>query len=114
MSLKFYTSWFCPYAQRAWITLEHHNIDYELIEAYDGNNKVPRLLELNPKGQVPTIEFLQSMIDGLPMLVKKDGLKTVNDAMVLTESMNCVEFLNSMAGKESTTDLIQNSRVGCN
>ena len=31
-SLKFYSSWFCPYAQRVWIALEEKGIDYQYIE----------------------------------------------------------------------------------
>ncbi|KAG5292641.1 glutathione S-transferase [Histoplasma ohiense] len=52
--LKLYAGWFCPYAQRTWITLEEKKIPYQYIETnpYD---KSPSLLALNPKGLVPTI-----------------------------------------------------------
>lgn len=103
--IKFYTSWFCPYAQRAWITLEHHQLDYERIEAYDGTQKIPRLLELNPKGQVPTMEFSKSMVDELTQ-VETRHMKEINGVLALTESMNCIKILNSMARKGATPDLI--------
>lgn len=31
-AVKLYTSWFCPFAQRAWIALEEKGVDYEYIE----------------------------------------------------------------------------------
>jgi glutaredoxin len=30
--LKLYCSWFCPYAQRAWIAAEEKGLDYQYIE----------------------------------------------------------------------------------
>ena len=31
--LTYYSAWFCPFAHRATIALEHHGIDYEWVEA---------------------------------------------------------------------------------
>jgi len=62
--LEFFSAWFCPYAQRAWIALEHHGVPFKKVEGllpdrpgeeFVGYIKNPRLLELNPKGLVPTI-----------------------------------------------------------
>jgi len=57
--VEFCSAWFCPYAQRAWIALNHHRIPYTLIESLEvvhgGYEKKPILLEKNPKGLVPTI-----------------------------------------------------------
>ena len=59
--LKFYSAWFCPYAQRAWIALEHTGVPFERIEALKLNEdrnsywKDDRLLAVNPKGLVPTL-----------------------------------------------------------
>jgi glutathione S-transferase len=101
-TIKFYSAWFCPYAQRVWFTLEHHNIPYEIIPSLDMINgkveKNPRLLELNPKGQVPTLEFSPEKIEG-KVGVKKDKLQFVGDSIVVTESWDTMEFLNSIVEK---------------
>ena len=31
-AVQFYCSWFCPYAQRAWIALEEKGIAYDYVE----------------------------------------------------------------------------------
>lgn len=36
--LIFYTSWFCPFAQRTWITLEESNVKYKWIEVNHNYN----------------------------------------------------------------------------
>jgi len=75
--LKFYSAWFCPYAQRTWITLNHLNIGYELIESLNmtpnGYVKNEDLLRLNPKGLVPTLDV---------------------NGEVVVESLDTIEFLN--------------------
>lgn len=59
--LRFFSAWFCPYAQRAWIALEHTGVPFERIEALKLNEdrnsywKDDRLLAVNPKGLVPTL-----------------------------------------------------------
>ena len=30
--MKLYSAWYCPFAQRAWMTLVHKEIDFNLIE----------------------------------------------------------------------------------
>lgn len=53
--LEFFSAWFCPYAQRAWIALEHHGLKYSKVEGllpdapgqdFKSYKKHPRLLEL--------------------------------------------------------------------
>ena len=53
--LEFFSAWFCPYAQRAWIALEHHGLKYNKVEGllpdapgqdFKGYKKHPKLLEL--------------------------------------------------------------------
>ena len=53
--LEFFSAWFCPYAQRAWIALEHHGLKCSKVEGllpdapgqdFKGYKKHPRLLEL--------------------------------------------------------------------
>lgn len=112
--MNFYSAWFCPYAQRAWITLEYHNIPYQYIESLtveaDQNNgdhgyqKNPRLLEVNPRGLVPTLEFVPGTFSEMEDAGYK--IQNVNDVSVLSESMVCVQFLNSISTKKDEKDLI--------
>ncbi|KAI0121891.1 putative glutathione-S-transferase theta, GST [Daldinia grandis] len=53
--LKLFAGWFCPFVQRAWITLEEKGISYQYIEI-NPYNKGPELLRANPRGLVPTLE----------------------------------------------------------
>lgn len=103
--MNFYSAWFCPYAQRAWLTLEHHKIPFEYVESLTvkddqkegdhGYQKNPRLLELNPKGLVPTLEFPPQY--NFPKSVQLEKLKQVGNSLVLSESIDCIEFLNDVA-----------------
>lgn len=52
---KLYGSWFCPFVQRAWITLEEKKVPYEYFEI-NPYHKAPKFLALNPRGLVPTLE----------------------------------------------------------
>lgn len=93
---KFLCAWFCPYAQRAWIALNHHKIPYEYVEALTlklepgqtlkdakGYEKHPLLLKHHPSGLVPTI-------------VRADESQPA-----VYESLTCVEFADDLAGKRS-------------
>lgn len=108
--LTFYSAWFCPYAQRAWLTLNHHNIPFEYVESLTvnanqeegqhGYTKHPELLKLNPKGLVPTIDMggATDLVESIPddekcMLTRKD------DTWILTDSLPCMVFLNQV-GKQ--------------
>jgi len=116
--IKFYSAWFCPYAQRAWIILEYLTIPYEYVESltvrsnqsegagHHGYDKLPRLLELNPKGLVPTLEFPSTT--GLT-----EKLQRVKDSAVLTDSIDCMEFLNSFVkgGNNNNNDIIPDSSL---
>ena len=78
------SSWFCPFAQRAWIALNHRGIAYDWVEALDWNadgsyKKAPVLLAHNPQGLVPTI-------------IGRHG-----SGEVVTESSICVEFADDFA-----------------
>eukprot|EP00897_Mesotaenium_endlicherianum_P006623 jgi/Mesen1/598/ME001074S10750 len=52
---KLYSSWFCPFAQRAWIAVEEKGIPYEYVEV-DPYAKPPDLMAVNPRGLVPALE----------------------------------------------------------
>ena len=51
---KLYCAWFCPFAQRAWISLLHKGIKFEYVEQ-DPYDKTPEWLAVNPRGLVPAI-----------------------------------------------------------
>ena len=66
-ALKFYSGWFCPFVQRAWITLEEKRIPYQYIEI-NPYNKDPSFLKLNPRGLVPTLGCPQKDGDSKPLI----------------------------------------------
>jgi len=51
-----YGSWFCPFTQRVWITLEERGIPYQYVEI-NPFKKDPAFLAMNPKGLIPTIQY---------------------------------------------------------
>ena len=98
--LTYYSAWFCPFAHRATLALEHHadvvpyaweealgweqrpptgdeDLDADDREDFWYHYKSPGLLEANPLGMVPT-------------LVDEDG-------RVVTESAVCVQFVDELA-----------------
>lgn len=52
--LKLYGGWFCPFVQRAWITLHEKSIPHQYVEI-NPYHKAPEFLALNPRGLVPTL-----------------------------------------------------------
>lgn len=72
-TLRYFSAWFCPFAQRCTIALEHHKLRYDWVEALgwevrastvgeDGRTeeaayhwKSEELLAANPAGMVPTL-----------------------------------------------------------
>lgn len=55
-ALKLYSGWFCPFVQRVWIVLEEKGIQYQYIEV-NPYHKPKSLLDLNPRGLVPTLQY---------------------------------------------------------
>ncbi|KAJ1329748.1 glutathione S-transferase [Microdochium nivale] len=53
-ALKLYGGWFCPFVQRAWITLHEKNVPHQYVEV-NPYHKTAELLALNPRGLVPTL-----------------------------------------------------------
>jgi len=65
--MKFYSAWYCPFAQRSWMALVYKNIDFDLIEIdpYDlsdswleisrGAALVPVVVQANVDGSDTTI-----------------------------------------------------------
>ncbi|KAF2033367.1 glutathione transferase omega-1 [Setomelanomma holmii] len=54
--LKLYSGWFCPFVQRTWIVLEEKSLPYQYIEV-NPYHKPKSLLDLNPRGLVPTLQY---------------------------------------------------------
>jgi len=117
MTTKFYSAWFCPYAQRAWLTLVHHEIPFEYIESLTSNKdqelgshdtKDTRLLKLNPKGLVPTLEVQPELVELLDESIKNMLHQTTDSAWIMTESIDCIVFLNALAMTKlgGTQDLV--------
>eukprot|EP01023_Acetabularia_acetabulum_P046516 TRINITY_DN4805_c0_g1_i3.p1 TRINITY_DN4805_c0_g1~~TRINITY_DN4805_c0_g1_i3.p1 ORF type:complete len:261 (-),score=51.34 TRINITY_DN4805_c0_g1_i3:18-800(-) len=85
--INFYSAWFCPYAQRAWVTLNYFNApNVEIIESLQVDPKTKeyvknkRLLEINPKGLVPTLEIFYQKENNPEekMLVLTDSIKVAS------------------------------------
>ena len=89
-SVRFLKAWFCPYAQRAWISLLEKNVPFEAVEAMSpkadgsfGYDKIELLLQSNPAGTVPVILTQDSK--GKPAVVR--------------ESLICIEFVDEAFGE---------------
>ena len=92
--MKFYNAWYCPFAQRAWMTLVHKDIDFEYIEVdpYDkseswlkisrGAGMVPVLIQPNDDGSETTIvestrvlEYLEDLQPESPIFANQPNQK---------------------------------------
>ncbi|KAI9568091.1 glutathione S-transferase [Boletus coccyginus] len=54
--ITLFAGWFCPFVQRAWVSLEYLGIPYKVHEV-NPYKKPKELLELSPKGLVPALRF---------------------------------------------------------
>lgn len=100
-NLRLYSAWFCPYAQRAWMVVNNLKINYNLIESLEidkttqGYKKNERLLEINLKGLVPTLEVFASEPTNHDEIVDSNG----KPPMVVTESIDVMKFLFEYTGR---------------
>ena len=65
--MKLYSAWYCPFAQRAWMALEHKGIDFDYVEVdpYDktewwlaasrGSAMVPVIVRSNEGAEESTV-----------------------------------------------------------
>lgn len=86
--LKFYSSWFCPYAQCVWIVLEEKGLEYQWIEINpykehqsDGNTKValsleekaekyPEFMLASPRGLIPALNNNGEMVGDSKVIIE--------------------------------------------
>jgi glutathione S-transferase len=74
--LKLYGGWFCPFVQRAWITLCEKRIPHQYIEI-NPYKKEADFLALNPRGLVPTL--------AVPLDAEGKNQKPLYESLVVCE-----------------------------
>ncbi|MEZ5584977.1 MAG: glutathione S-transferase family protein [Candidatus Competibacteraceae bacterium] len=80
--MKFYSAWYCPFAQRAWITLLHKQLDFEYIEV-DPYRKSRWWLEISRNSAK------------VPVIVQPSTNDTGNTTII--DSSRIVEYLEDLA-----------------
>ena len=111
---QYLSAWFCPFAHRATLALEHHaeRVEYEWIEALgweqrkDENNvtgtgkewwyhwKSPQLVRVNPSALVPTL------IPVDPETNEPDESRPVYESLI------CMDFVDAVSGATGTDRLV--------
>lgn len=77
--LKLYGGWFCPFVQRAWITLCEKKIPHQYVEI-NPYNKEPGFIQMNPRGLVPTLV--------VPVDAAGQDQKPLFESLVICEYLN--------------------------
>ena len=99
--VRLYSAWFCPYAQRAWMVINNLGIKYNLIESLEidkttqGYKKNQRLLEINPKGLVPTLEVFDDEPTDPAQIVDCNG----KSPTIVVESIDVMKYLFENTGR---------------
>jgi glutathione S-transferase len=119
---RYLSAWFCPYAHRATIALEHHRtrIDYEWIEALgwyqkeadptkdDDRNKAEKewyyhwkadeLKRVNPSALVPTL---------IPIVIDPNtGNETIVESKAVWESLVTIDYIDMVSGATGIDSLV--------
>ena len=116
---RYLSAWFCPFAHRATLALEHHKqagrIDYEWVEALgweqraDENNvtgtgkewwyhwKAEELRRANPSALVPTL---------IPIVQRADGTTFNDEAKAVYESNVCIQYIDEVSGAAGKDKLV--------
>ena len=111
--IRFYSAWFCPYAQRAWMVLNNLGIPYNLIESLEyvdakqGYKKDKRLLEINPKGLVPTLEVFEAEVSDRNQKVDVN----LTPPRVVKESIDVIKFLYEYVGKPVSDSQVSDANI---
>lgn len=97
-----YSSWFCPFAQRAWIAAEESGVDYKWVEInpYYVDPKRPGGYTKNAKTmeekRQDNPDFVSTSPRGLVPALKMIG--TDDEDVVLWESMPVAEYIDAVFG----------------
>jgi glutathione S-transferase len=90
--IKLYSAWYCPFAQRALITLLHKGIEFQLIET-DPYDKTPEWMNVSAgSGQVPVIEYdsgnstKKTLINSLSIMAFIDGYYVEEDKIIFSNN----------------------------
>jgi glutathione S-transferase len=112
--LRYLSAWFCPYAHRATLALEHHagRVDYEWVEALgwnqqkDENNvtgtgkewfyhwKADELKRVNPSALVPTLIPVDTATD------------QVDESKAVWESLVTIDYVDAVSGAKGKDRLV--------
>lgn len=79
--LKLYGGWFCPFVQRAWMTLHEKGVAHQYVEI-NPYHKAPEFLALNPRGLVPTLAV------PAPLGAHGGGVKPLYESVVVCEYLD--------------------------
>jgi glutathione S-transferase len=113
--LRYLSAWFCPYAHRATLALEHHagRVDYEWVEALgwnqqkDENNvtgtgqewfyhwKADELKRVNPSALVPTL---------IPVVNR--ATDEVDESKAVFESLVTIDYVDAVSGATGKDRLV--------
>jgi glutathione S-transferase len=113
--LRYLSAWFCPYAHRATLALEHHagRVDYEWVEALgwnqqkDENNvtgtgqewfyhwKADELKRVNPSALVPTL---------IPVVDR--ATDRVDESKAVFESLVTIDYVDAVSGATGKDRLV--------
>ena len=90
--LVFFTAWFCPFAQRAWIALEEKGVPYELVECelYEGDASSKVSLSLSEKHRRNPPEFARASPFGLVPALHDPARR---DGAYVNESLVCLHYI---------------------
>jgi len=72
--VQFFTNKMCPFAQKAWITLEEKQVPFELVEIglYGAGGKPDWFMKMNPKGLVPVLKHGDTVVTESNDIIKCD------------------------------------------
>mmetsp|Transcript_23769 Transcript_23769/g.33231 ORF Transcript_23769/g.33231 Transcript_23769/m.33231 type:complete len:302 (+) Transcript_23769:108-1013(+) len=116
---RYLSAWFCPFAHRATLALEHHadKVDYEWVEALgweqrkDDKNvtgtgqewwyhwKADELKRSNPSALVPTL---------IPLTAEKENKEVLvaDESKAVYESLVTIDFIDAVSGATGTDRLV--------